>query len=151
MQKISEVEVTIAGRRLPLRRVQLICEDPSLTKQAFTKYQDIRYIIDQYTKTGIGLNHNPKPMYGDFTKANSEGYLESLNVVANVNSQFEQLTPKIRERFNNKAINFLDFMADPANNEESIKLGLRPKPEETIVSPQLIPPAKPVVEPPAPK
>ena len=125
MQKISEVDVTIAGRRLPLRKVQLICEDPSLAKQSFAKAADIRYILERFAKTGVLPTSGSTPIYGDFTSATSEGYQESLNLVASIKSKFERLPAELRDRFENDASKLLDFLSDEKNNEEAIKLGLR--------------------------
>lgn len=131
MEKISEVEVTIAGRRYPLRRVQLICEDPTKTKTSpeLTRNTDVKTIIARAIKTGQPLGTpGRQPIYGDFTNLNSESFLDSLNQVANVKSQFEHLPSEIRARFLNDPAKLLDFLADEKNNEESIKLGLRKQP-----------------------
>lgn len=133
MEKISEIEVQVAGRRMPLRRVQLICPEPSLTKQHFVKDADIRTILARYAKTGILGDPTRKPIFGDFSQTD---YEVSLNAVAHVKSNFELLAAPLRGRFNNDPAQLLAFIADPANKEEAIKLGLKkPDPEVPPVTP----------------
>jgi len=131
MEKISEINVTVAGRRMPLRRVQLICEDPSLTKQSpFTKQSDIRYIIEKATKTGVLEVNSKTPKYGDFSGVTPDNYLDSLNKVTETKNRFMYLPAKTRERFQNDPAKLLSFLADASNNEEAMDLGLRPETPE---------------------
>lgn len=142
MPKISEVEVTIAGRNIKLNRVQLICNDPSLTQQNFTKTTDIKTILAKYAKTGILGDPTRKPIFGDFSRTD---YETKLNDVANIKSQFEHLPAKTRERFNNNAGEMLDFLSDTKNDSEAVKLGLKDK---SVLPPQV---KKPEDPPPAEK
>lgn len=125
MEKLTIAETTIPGRRAPARRVQLICEDPSLTKQSFVKDSSIRRILEKYVKTGILGDPTRTPIFGDFSNTD---YQSGLDLVANVKSQFERLPVKTRERFKNDPSNLLDFLADEKNFDEAVKLGLRQAP-----------------------
>lgn len=145
MTQIANVDVLIAGRRMPLVRVTLECADPSLTKQSFSKDSDIRNILAKYAKTGILGDQNRKPIFGDFT--NTE-YQTSLDLVANVNSSFEKLPVSIRDRFNNSPLDLIDFMADETNTDESVQLGLREHKQKPIA--ELVPAIPPTAEKPVP-
>nr|DAE25653.1 MAG TPA: Scaffold protein [Microviridae sp. ctMIi2] len=126
MTQIANIEVQIAGRRMPLNRVKLICEDPSLTKQSpFTDQANIKNILAKYAKTGILGDPTRTPIYGDFSQTE---YTKSLNLVANIKTAFELQPVTIRQRFKNDPGEMLAFLSDEANNDEAIKLGLREKP-----------------------
>lgn len=133
MQKHIEAKKQIPGRRDRGLRVQLICEDPSLTQQSFTKDSSIRTILAKYAKTGILGDPNKKPIYGDFSE---KDYSKALNLCANVKSGFELLDPKIRERFKNDPGEMLAFLSDEKNHPEAIKLGLREAPPYAGPHPQ---------------
>lgn len=126
MEKLIISENVIPGRRAAARRVQLICEDPSLTKQSFTKSSDIREMLVKYAKTGILGDPSRTPIFGDFSRTD---FVESMNLVASVKSQFENLPVVIRDRFQNDPAEMLEFLADEKNNDEAVRLGLRKAPE----------------------
>lgn len=123
MTQIANVEVLIAGRRMPLNRVKLICEDPSLTKQSpFTDNANIKNILAKYAKTGILGDPTRTPIFGDFSETD---YVKSLNYVAQIKSDFEALPVQTRQRFKNDPTEMLAFLADEKNTDEAVKLGLR--------------------------
>lgn len=99
---------------------------------------DIKNIVQRAMRAG-GLLTNVSvriPVFADIADAPS--YVDALNVVANAQQQFESLPSKIRDRFANSPEKLLDFLRDPANREEAIKLGLvnkeapPPEPEKPI-------------------
>lgn len=142
--QLATIEVLVAGRRMPLNRVTLICDDPSLTKQAFSKDSDIRTILARYAKTGILGDPAKTPIFGDFSNTD---YQASLDLVARVKSNFETLPVELRDRFDNSASNLLDFVADESNLKEAQELGLLEKPIAT--EPVAIPPVTAAIPPPA--
>lgn len=147
MEKITEKFIQAKGRTIPIRRVQLICEDESLTKTAFTKASDIRNIIAQALKVGALPAPRSTALYGDFT--NSKDFLTQLNRVSDFKSNFDRLDPKIRERFGNNPANLIDFISDPENHAEAVRLGVMEAPPEPEVIPDPDKPAPlaPVVPP----
>lgn len=108
------------------RRVQLICKDPSLAKQAFKESSDINNILKQYESTGVLPLNGKSPIYGDFS--NHVQYQDAMNLVINANRQFESLPAKIRERFSNDPVNFLEFVENEDNIEECYRMGLKVRP-----------------------
>lgn len=97
---------------------------PSLTKQSHAKECDINQIMLKWQKTGMIDHRNVyQGQYGDFTNT-PDDYHESMNAVISANEMFESLPAKIRLRFGNDPGQFLDFVGDPENADEMIKLGL---------------------------
>lgn len=119
----------------------------SRTKQSFKDESDINFIMKKYLKTGVITHMRDNPgMFVDLPE--TLDYQEALNIVHEAGVMFDELPGSVRKRFNNSAVEFLDFMNDEVNLEESIELGLRVEEEE--IEPVLDPPASPVEEPAAP-
>lgn len=96
----------------------------SRTKQQFVEDSDINTIMRKYEKTGIldpRLQRGPGS-YGDFSSATD--YHTSLNQVVEAQAAFYDLSSTIRARFHNDPGELLDFLDDPANRDEAVKLGL---------------------------
>lgn len=97
-----------------------------MTKQSFAKEVDINEIIRRARKSGFLGNPSAvatrQAMYGDFSVL--PNFHEMQDTVARVNAGFMELPPELRERFSNSPEKFLEFLGDPANREEAVKLGL---------------------------
>ena len=132
-------------------RVQLhFPEGEGRTKQSFKDECDVNRIMQQWRKTGEmnHLNHFT-PTYGDFT--NAEDYLAATLKCKQAEADFGALSANIRNRMGNDPANLLSFMADPANLEEAVSLGLVQKPADPPPPPAApaaaiprTPPASPV-------
>lgn len=107
----------------PHLRVPLACLDASRTKQSFSDETNINNILAQYLKTGLidYVNEN-QGRYGDVTGLD---FQQAMDTVALGREMFDALPANIRDRFANDPARFLDFVDDPANDEEAIKLGIR--------------------------
>lgn len=109
------------------------CKDPSMAQQSSKEETDINTIVERFGLTGELPSGVRAPQYGDFTAVTD--YHTALNAVAIANEAFDEMPWKIRARFHNDPENFVKFVADPANRDEAIKLGLIiPKPAEPIPS-----------------
>lgn len=64
--------------------------------------------------------------FGDFTKA--VDFQETQNRVIRMNNAFMALDPKVRLRFDNDPAKLIQFLYDPKNKAEAVKLGLLPPP-----------------------
>lgn len=108
--------------------------EPSRTKQAFKDECDINNILAKYNKTGLLPDMiKANPQYGDFSDV--PDYQTSLNIVAKVQEQFENLPAKVRDRFKNDPSQFLEFVNNKENLPEMEKMGLlkeKPKPQDPI-------------------
>lgn len=101
----------------------LRCEDPSLTQQHFTKDADINEIARRF-----GLNDIPSApildasYYRDTTADPS--LMDILEARRAVQDHFMGLPAKLRRRFHNSPSELWNFVTDPENAEEAIRLGL---------------------------
>lgn len=122
-----------------------VTNPPSRTKQSFLEQCDINTILKQYQKTGM-LNHvNAAAAAGAYVDLPDEiDFQESLATVERAQQSFSTLPSKIRARFNNDPAEFMAYMADPANIDEMVDLGLatKPAPQEPTPAPEA-PPSPP--------
>lgn len=111
---------------LPERRV----------KQSFVSECDINTIMKQYSITGQIRHMSANAAKGAYMDLPDDlDFQASLQIVQTGTDAFATLPSKTRDRFNNDPALFLEFMADPANAEEAIRLGLatkRPDPVEAV-------------------
>lgn len=123
--------------------------DPPITKQAFADECDINNIMARYEATGYldpDAFQQREAVYGDF--ADGFDFTSMQETLLNARSAFEALPARIRSRFHNDPAELLDFVHNPENHDEAIKLGLvnPPPPPE----PPEAKPAGPATEQPAP-
>lgn len=96
----------------------------SLTQQHFKDDADINKIVEKFVRTGVlssGREGTRQPSFGDFSNID---FQRSMEIVALGKSGFEVLPASIRAQFDNDVQVMLDFIADPANKDEAISLGL---------------------------
>lgn len=123
------------------RRVQIMFNDPSLTKQEYKEESDINNIVARSRVTGELPQTRSIPQYGDFSSL--PDYQTALNTIQQADEAFLSLDSKIRARFDNNPGALIDFLQNPANLKEAIDLGI-------IEKPPLEPPKMPVPTPPEP-
>lgn len=105
-------------------RVRLICvEGEDRTQQQFKDECDINVLMSRYEKTGILPQGRDAPP--QFLDVSSMDFTTAMNQIAEVNGVFSQLDARTRARFENNPELMLEFLADPANEAEAVKLGLR--------------------------
>lgn len=100
-------------------RVSIKFENPSLTDQSFKQECDIGFIIENFVKTGTQPDSTMNFM--DCTTVKS--YEESMQLVAEANSNFENLPAKIRDEFKT-VTNYLAYISDVKNLKDSYERGL---------------------------
>lgn len=131
-------------RQLRLDLSDTRCEDVSLTVQADRNEVDINKIVERHRNAGIPLPP-ANLQFGDGTALLS--YEEALAAVSRSREMFAALPSKVRLRFGNEPGEFLAFMRDPANLEESYELGVRKRPSVRQPPASPSPPAAPAVPP----
>lgn len=96
---------------------------PSLTHQSFKDECDIGNIMKRYLRTGV-LTHltSLQARYGDLS--NLPDYHTALNTVIQAQDSFDALPAVIRARFFNDPGQFMDFVSNPENRDEMVKLGM---------------------------
>jgi phage internal scaffolding protein len=105
----------------------LRCEDATRTQQHFKDETDINNILRQFNITGQLPTKAITPRYGDFTGIYD--YHSALNSVIAAEGEFMTLPAQLRARFDNDPQKLVEFLNNPENKEEAIKLGLLNKPE----------------------
>lgn len=104
-------------------RVDHMNYEKSMTQQCFSESSDVNRIMTRW------LSGGPPPV-SDASRATfrdvSSGmdYREVCDRVLEVQESFDSLPADMRMRFANDPANLLDFVSNPANNDECIKLGL---------------------------
>lgn len=100
----------------------LQCLDKSLTQQQFGDEVDINTIVKRFNLTGQLPTSFNMPTYGDFTGISD--YHSALNIVREADEQFLSLPAHIRARFDNDPGKLIEFLEEPDNRDEAVKLGL---------------------------
>lgn len=108
----------------------LTCKDPSRTRQEFTQECDINRIVDQFNRTGKLPYPGRKALglYADVSEL--PDFKSSLEFVIYAKESFNRLDVNVRKRFHNDPQELLEFLKNPDNTEEAIKLGLAEKAPE---------------------
>lgn len=102
--------------------------DRSLTNQADMDAADINKIMARFEQTGVLLDPQGverKPMYADFTEV--KDYHSMLSALRRAETAFGLLPAATRNRFNNDPQQLIEFLDDPKNQKEAVKLGLLDK------------------------
>lgn len=118
-------------------RVVTVHSGKSLTDQQYKDECDVNNIIKKYLQTGsvTHVRNAKEGVYADLT--NLPSYHEAMGVVAKANEAFAEIPAAIRNRFNHNPQKLIDFLADPKNKDEAIKLGLKMPPKPAITDPVL--------------
>lgn len=113
------------------RETSLHCQDESLTHQEFAEESDINTIIDRF-----GIGENPIEAHQwvtnlDISEA-PNNYMDVMNQLNEARDQFMSLPAKVRSQFDNDPGKFVNFVSDPGNIDEMVRLGLATvRPEAT--------------------
>lgn len=98
---------------------------PSMTRQSEMDSCDIHNILKQFSQQGfeqLVRDNAARGQYADLTSLPE--YQEALNIVLASQAAFAALPSQVRERFQNDPARFVQFLSDPANQDEAIRLGL---------------------------
>ena len=120
----------------------IIFTEPSKTQQHFEGESNIETIVERFMGTGHLVDpmvaRNRTPMQGDFTDIPAN-FQDLNNLVIKARDAFATVPAPLRAAFENDPQRFIQFVGDPANNDECIRLGLKqavkvpPPPEPTLV------------------
>ncbi|QXP08653.1 MAG: internal scaffolding protein [Arizlama microvirus] len=96
--------------------------EPTLTEQAHKDVCNVNKIIKKYDKTGL-ISHVSKvnAQYGDVSGME---FRQAVEMIMKVNTEFAAMPSEVRSRFKNDPANLLNFMSNPLNRDEAIKIGL---------------------------
>lgn len=110
--------------------------DVLLTQQSAAADCDMNEIMRRAMAGAMPTHVNPGvPRFGSLIGMGD--LRDALNLVVKADEMFHQLDPFVRKRFHNSPAELLDFVQDPQNREEALKLGLIdpkpvPKVDETL-------------------
>lgn len=97
----------------------------SMTKQSEMEACDIHNILKQYSQQGFEQLVRERAAQGQYMDLPADiDYQTSLNTVIAAQAAFAALPSQVRSRFQNDPGQFIEFLADPANQDEAIRLGL---------------------------
>lgn len=101
----------------------LYCDEPSLTQQHFAEECDINSIVKRASEGALVTHVNARVgQYGDFS--NIPDYQQAFAVVQRANALFMDMPWETREKFSNDPRRMVEFLQNPQNREEAVKLGL---------------------------
>lgn len=113
-------------------------DSPTLTEQHHKDALDPNKIIDNVIRTG-SFEHLNIERFGTFADATTAStFFEAQMAFRRGQEAFENLPVDIRNRFNNSPEQLLQFLENPANRDESVKLGFL-KPNIAPESPAVVP------------
>lgn len=121
-----------------------VTHPPSMTKQSFVAECDINNIIKHFRQTGQIQHMSAKAALGTYEDLpDPVDFQTAINIVLEAEQSFATLPSHVRARFGNDPESFLAFMADPANQDEILKLGLATDKRPPPPPPPTIPPSPP--------
>lgn len=112
-------------------------DSPSRAQQHFRDECDINFLVNTFARTGIPPAP-PAPPMATFEEVFD--FQTAMNAVVSARESFAGLSSTIRSRFDNDPGKFLNFVHDPDNRDEAVKLGIVVNPP-----PPVAPEPQPVV------
>lgn len=106
----------------------------SMTDEQFAEECDINCILKRYKITGQLPIRDGTPVFADVSEIGD--YSAVMSKIKRANDYFDELPSDIRARFGNDQRAFYEFVMNPANADECVKLGVREivQPSEDAVS-----------------
>ncbi|AXH74640.1 MAG: internal scaffolding protein [Microviridae sp.] len=105
------------------------CEEETRTQQQFAEEVDINTIMERFGVTGELPQNSRMPIQAEFVEAMDAQTAHNLLIQAQ--AAFMEQPAKVRTRFENDPLKFVDFFSEPGNRDEGERLGLViPKPKE---------------------
>lgn len=102
----------------------------TMTQQSFAKDADINNIMAKYAVSGVlvdplNVDSGRRPRFGDFSDL--VDYPTLVSRINQAQADFMTLPSDVRAKFSNSVEECLNFIAEPANVREAVKLGLLPE------------------------
>ena len=91
-------------------------------KQEFKDDADLNSIMRKFQKSG-SIDH-AQIYQGTYGVASPHQLHEAMNLVTHADTMFNELPSSIRNKFKNNAVDFLEYVQNPANAEEAKSLGI---------------------------
>lgn len=111
----------------------LRCEDESLTQQSFTQDADINVIAKRFGLTEIPLSQLDPTHFRDTT--HDPDLNQVLTYRNEARERFAALPEKIKRRFHYNPSELWNFVNDPENSEEALRLHILARTPEAAATP----------------
>ncbi|WNK13554.1 MAG: internal scaffolding protein [Microvirus sp.] len=116
------------------------CGDVKITQDNFAQDCDLNYMMARF---GVGTDKLPLPVvdprfYGDVS--NVPSLRAAMDIVHEAKERFAELPPDIRARFVNSPGVLWDFVNDPRNFDEAVKMGILARDKPAGSAPPVTPP-----------
>lgn len=116
------------------KRIRLdFSKTKSMTIKEHAQGLDVNDIVKRYGVNGPYPTSTRVPQYLDVSKKLS--VFDALNLKVQIDQYFGALPSAIRERFKNDSLSFAQFVSDPRNNEELVKMKIIKAPEQPAPKP----------------
>lgn len=141
---VGEVWIDRSGHECSFRdngslKMTLVNKEPSLTIQSEKDACDLNKIMERFNRTGVMTNIRTKPLqFGGFQS--QDDYHQTMIRIQEAEDAFMELPAQTRARFDNDLGKLVDFMGNPENRAEAIKLGLMTAHEVQPVQEPVTPP-----------
>ena len=123
-------------------KVEKMFTGASRTKTEFADEANINNIVRRANISGVLPQGSRQPLFGDFSEIQT--YEEAQGQITAAQESFLQLPAELRAKFDNNVADLLDFIDNPANEEEAISLGLLPEKEQPVSQVVNEAPAEPI-------
>lgn len=108
--------------------VETVTSGETLTQQQYKDDTDVNVIMARFMKTGQIPLHVPPMLEGDFSQL--PNYQDALETIKMADQMFMELPALARKRFENNPQELMDFLNNPENKDEAIRLGLLNPPQQ---------------------
>ncbi|MDR1337938.1 MAG: hypothetical protein LBJ73_02830 [Rickettsiales bacterium] len=117
---------------------------PGRTKQSFKDECDINKIMARIMKTGVDPFIDRVQMGKFLDLEHFPDFMAAQDHINSMYAYFDRLPSSVRALFDNNPSNLVDFLSDPKNKDEAVKLGLlsADKPVEASSEASAQPPAE---------
>lgn len=94
-------------------------------QQSDKNASDINLIVKRYCECGICPTCSIKePLSDEVIAMSADDFNTMMQKQAQISTAFNELPAELRQKFGHNPANMLEFMANPNNKEECVKLGL---------------------------
>lgn len=118
--------------------------EPSRTNQSFSQEADINVIMARHQKDGMfEKQEDGRVIFGDFSDL--DDFQTSVHKIAAANEAFMQLPAIVRFKMGDNPGGMIDYLNNPENHEEAVRLGLLNKTDPVPPVVEVTPPVEPPV------
>lgn len=116
--------IEIYTRKNGTKGVRTVNDEPTKTQRQFAKDCDVNNIMRKYAHDG-SITHlaRSEGVYADLTVLPGD-YRDMLEAVRFAQDAFLTLPAEVRKKFGNDPSELIQFLNDPKNRDEAVKLGL---------------------------